>query len=68
MIGMENDDPINQNEMDANGYTNDGEYAGSYHPGGAQFLMTDGSVRFLSETIEMTTYRAMATRDGKEVF
>lgn len=66
LIGMESNDPINKNTTDANGFTNDGEYAGSYHPGGAQFLLTDGSVRFVSETINMTTYQALATRGGRE--
>ncbi len=32
--------------------TNLREAFASYHPGGAQFAMTDGSVRFVSETIE----------------
>ncbi len=40
---------------------------GSHHQGGAHFLLADGSVRFLSETIEMETYRALATCDGREI-
>ncbi len=68
LIGMETDDPINANTRDANGlFNNDGEYAGSYHTGGAQFCLADGSVRFISENISMTTYRRLATRDGGEV-
>ena len=68
MIGMETDDPINANTRNAAGQFNgDGEYAGSYHTGGAQFCLADGSVRFISENISMTTYRRLATRDGGEV-
>ena len=33
---------------------------GSMHTGGAQFLMGDGAVRFLSENLDMTTYRHLA--------
>lgn len=68
VIGMENDDPINANTRDANGhFNNDGEYAGSYHTGGCQFALTDGSVRFVSENINMPTYRALASRSNGEV-
>lgn len=40
---------------------------GSKHPGGAQFVLADGHVIFLSETIDMTTYQALSTFAGEEV-
>lgn len=39
---------------------------GSSHPGGANFMFCDGSVHFLSETIDMATYRGLSTRAGGE--
>ena len=39
----------------------------SRHPGGAQFVFCDGSAHFISETIDILTYRALASRDGAEV-
>jgi len=39
----------------------------SFHPGGAQFSMADGSVQFAREGIDHKTYRALATRNGDEV-
>ncbi|EAQ81317.1 DUF1559 domain-containing protein [Blastopirellula marina] len=40
---------------------------GSNHPGGALFVSCDGSVSFYSETIDIATYKAAASRDGGEV-
>ncbi|MEW4564467.1 DUF1559 domain-containing protein [Bremerella sp. JC770] len=45
---------------------NNGGY-GSQHPGGTNFTMADGSVVFLPETIEFSTYLALASRGGGEV-
>jgi prepilin-type processing-associated H-X9-DG protein len=39
----------------------------SNHPGGVQFAMSDGSVRFITDSIDLTTYRALSTRGVGEV-
>lgn len=39
----------------------------SFHEGGIQVLLTDGSVRFLSENINLETLKVLATRDDGEV-
>lgn len=58
LIGTETNDPINGPSQ---------ESAGSFHTGGTQVLLCDGSVRFLSENLNMGTYRALSTRAGGEV-
>jgi len=45
--------------------TNNGGF-GSRHPGGAQFAYADGHVTFISNTINLTVYRALSTREGAE--
>jgi prepilin-type N-terminal cleavage/methylation domain-containing protein/prepilin-type processing-associated H-X9-DG protein len=39
----------------------------SNHPGGCNFLMADGSITFLNESITMVVYQAMSTIAGAEV-
>ncbi|MCA9268850.1 MAG: DUF1559 domain-containing protein [Planctomycetales bacterium] len=39
----------------------------SLHPGGANFAMGDGSVHFISETIDHKLYANLGTRAGREV-
>ena len=41
--------------------------ASSFHPGGANFTMADGSVRFVKNTVAMATYWALGTRANGEV-
>lgn len=41
--------------------------ARSYHVGGVQTLLCDGSVRFVSENIDLNTWRSIGTRAGAEV-
>jgi len=41
--------------------------ARSRHPGGANVVLCDGSVRFVSETIETETWHGLGSRNGGEV-
>jgi len=39
----------------------------SFHPGGVNMTMTDGSVRFVKDTVNLQTWWAIGTRAGGEV-
>jgi prepilin-type N-terminal cleavage/methylation domain-containing protein/prepilin-type processing-associated H-X9-DG protein len=41
--------------------------ASSYHPGGANAVMADGSVKFFKESIALETWMGLSTRVGGEV-
>ncbi len=41
--------------------------ARSLHPGGVQAALTDGSVRFVSETVELSTWRNLFARNDGQV-
>ena len=50
------------------GNTSQGHFAArSYHVGGAQIGLADGSVRFVSENIDLGLWRAVGTKGGGEV-
>jgi len=38
----------------------------SWHQGGLHFALADGSVRFISDSISLPSYRALATIQGGE--
>ena len=40
---------------------------GSSHPGGANFALADGSVRFIQESIPQSALESLCTRGGREV-
>jgi len=41
--------------------------ADSYHPGGVNVTMTDGSVKFIKDSVNLTTWLALGTKAGGEV-
>ncbi len=41
--------------------------ARSFHPGGVNVLFCDGSVRFVKDTVNLGTWRAISTKDGGEI-
>ena len=38
-----------------------------YHPGGINIMLGDGSVRFIKDTVALSVWRALSTRNGGEV-
>jgi len=61
--------PPNAPAADCVTYHNPGwKAARSLHPGGINTLYCDGSVRFSRNTVDPATWRALATRAGKELF
>ncbi len=40
--------------------------ASSFHPGGVNVLLMDGSVRFARDSIDRSVWRALSTRSGGE--
>ncbi len=51
----------------ANGGLNSTSNFRSQHPSGGMFVLADGSVRFVSESIDMAIYRASSTIAGGEI-
>lgn len=58
--------PCGSSNSDGNTYQNLWAAARSYHVGGVQGTMTDGSVRFFSENIDLGVWNALGTRSGGE--
>ena len=42
------------------------QFGGQYHPGGGQFVLCDGSVRFISLSVDPDVFKALGTPDGGE--
>jgi prepilin-type processing-associated H-X9-DG protein len=68
--------PINWNRLNVNpqryscgnaAFTSMHISASSYHPGGANICLADGSVRFVKDTIDLVAWRAVGSRAGGEV-
>ena len=48
------------------GYQTGAWTAGSRHPGGANVLLADSSARFIRQSVALTVWRALGSRDGGE--
>lgn len=65
------DNPLNSRPgidgtlLDLYGYKTNGAF-GSQHPGSGHFAFGDGHVSNISENIDLATYRALSTRNGRE--
>ena len=58
--------PINSTFYNGSNNFNDISF-GSNHPGGCQFGLGDGSVRFIAETIDLSLYKCLASMKQREV-
>lgn len=66
-LGVAGNYPINATATPSDGYR---PYCcfSSWHPNGAHFVFADGSVHFLNENIDTTTYKSLGARnDGRTI-
>ncbi len=66
MTGIDADPTYRLNVTPTGIDLNEWDTPGSLHPGGANFMMADGSVHFISDDIDGVLYEALGTRDGGE--
>jgi prepilin-type N-terminal cleavage/methylation domain-containing protein/prepilin-type processing-associated H-X9-DG protein len=62
-----NDGDMSSEDEDDGGPTYSSVTSRSYHPGGVNSLFADGSVKFIKNTINWQTWRALGTVNGGEV-
>lgn len=60
------DNPLNTPYGTGIVYSNCNAAFGSFHPGGGNFGFGDGTVRFISDTIDQAIYEALSTREKGE--
>jgi prepilin-type processing-associated H-X9-DG protein len=65
--GFQNPVDVVTNDENQGGYTYAALTADSYHPGGVNVLLADGSVRFIKSSIDGLTWRALGTIASGEV-
>ncbi len=58
--------PMNATPYNGSNNFNDVSFGSDHAGGGANFLLADGSVRFIPQSIDLAAYRAAASRDGGE--
>ena len=61
------DSDMTSEDEDDGGPTYSAVTSRSYHPGGVNALFTDGSVKFIKNTIQWQTWRAIGTVSGGEI-
>jgi len=64
-LGMDLD--VNGKNEENGGPTFSAINSRSYHPGGVNVLLDDGSVRFVKQSIDGMVWRALGTDSGGEV-